>query len=88
MDPIVFTEDGMVIDVRFLQFWKALFPIAVRFDVIFTLFKLVHPLNVKLLIEETFDGIIMDDNDEHPENALDPIDVTEDGMVIDVRFMQ
>ena len=40
------------------------------------------------LIEVTPDGIVMDVNDEHPENALDPIDFTEDGMVIDVRFLQ
>ena len=30
----------------------------------------------------------MDVNDEHPENASDPIDFTEDGMVIDERFLQ
>ena len=24
----------------------------------------------------------------HPENAMDPIDSTEDGIVIDVRFLQ
>ena len=32
----------MVIDVRFLQLEKALIPIDVRFDVTFTVFKLVH----------------------------------------------
>ena len=58
------------------------------FDVIFTLFKLIHPLNVCLLIEVTLDGIVMDVNDEHPENASDPIDSTEDGMIIDGRFLQ
>ena len=57
------------------------------FDVIFTIFKLLHPLNVKSLIEVTPNGIVMDVNDEHPENALDPIDVTEDGIIIDVRFL-
>ena len=58
------------------------------FDVIFTVFKLIHLWNVPSLIEVTFDGIVMDINDEHPENASDPIDETEDGMVIDVRFLQ
>ena len=79
----------MVTDVRFLQFWKALFPIDVILDdVIFTVFKLIHPLNVLSLILVTPDGIVMDVNNEHPKNALDPTDVTEDGMVIDVRFLQ
>ena len=78
----------MIIDVRFLQPSKALFPIDVMFDdVMFTVFKLVHPLNVLSLIEVTLDGIVMDVNDEHFENANDPIDLTEDGMVIDVRFL-
>ena len=30
----------------------------------------------------------MDVNDSHPLNAFDPIDVTEDGIVIDVRLLQ
>ena len=46
LGPIDVTEDGMVIDIRFLQFWKAELPIDVIFDVIFTVFKLIHPLNV------------------------------------------
>ena len=54
----------MVIDVRFLQSSKALFPIDVIFDEIFTNFKLIHSKNVKLLIEVTLDGIVMDVNDE------------------------
>ena len=58
------------------------------FDVIFTFFKLLHNLNVKQSIKVTPDGIVMDDNDSHPSNALLPIDVTEDGMIIDVRFLQ
>jgi len=58
----------------------------VRFDVIFTVFKLVHPLNVKSLILVTSDGIVIDDNDEHPENAYSLIDVTEDGIVISTRL--
>ena len=41
--PIDVTEDGMLIDVRFLQFSKALFPIDMKFDVILTEFKRVHP---------------------------------------------
>ena len=55
---------------------------------IFTLFKLIHPLNVLSLIDVTRDGILKDVNDLHPENALDPIDFTEDGMIIDIRFLQ
>ena len=82
------TENGIVIDVRFLQSWKALFPIDVRFDVIFTVFKLIHPKNVVLSISMTLGGIVMDVNDSQPENAEDPICVTEDGMFIDVRFVQ
>ena len=37
------TEGGMAIDVRLLQSSKAPIPIDVRFDVIFTVFKLKHP---------------------------------------------
>ena len=40
--PIDVTENGMVIDVRLLQPEKAQFPIDVIFDVIFTVFKLIH----------------------------------------------
>ena len=58
------------------------------FDVIFTFLKLIHPLNVLLLISLTPDGIVMEDNDIHPKNAYGPIDVTEDGIVIDARFLQ
>ena len=43
---------------------------------------------MELSIEVTLDGIVMDVNDSHPRNALDPIDVTDDGMFIDVRFTQ
>ena len=79
----------MIIDVRFLQSQKALVPTVVRFDdVIFTVIKLVHPLNVYILIDVTPDGILMDINDSHPSNAQIPMDVTEDGMVIDVSFLQ
>ena len=60
------TDDGMVIDVRFLQLLKALDPIDVRFGGIFTVSKLIHPENVFCPIEEIFDGIVMDVNDEHP----------------------
>ena len=42
LDPIDVTEDGMFIDVRFLQLPKALLPIDVILDVIFTVFKLIH----------------------------------------------
>ena len=58
------------------------------FDEIFTVFKLVHSMNVQDSIEVTPDGIVMDVNDSHPENAPNSIVVTEDGMVIDVRFLQ
>ena len=58
------------------------------FDVIFTVFKPLHSLNVCCSIEVTLDGIVIDVNDEHSEKAYDPIDVTEDGMVIDARFLQ
>ena len=49
----------MFIDARFLQLQKALLPIDVIFDVIFTVFKLMHPKNVKLLINDTPDGIVL-----------------------------
>ena len=78
----------MVIDVRFLQSSKALLPIDVILDVMFTIFKLMHPLNMLALTKVTSGGIVMDVNDSHPENAKDSTDVTEDGMVIDVRFLQ
>ena len=40
------------------------------------------------LIDVTRGGIVKDVNDSHPENALDSIDVTEEGTTIDVRFLQ
>ena len=44
LDPTDATDDGMFIDVRFTQLQKAQVPIDVIFDdVIFTVFKLVHP---------------------------------------------
>ena len=58
------------------------------FDVIFTIFKLVHLSKVSFLIEVTRDGMVMDVNDSHPSNVHDPIDVTEDGILIDARFLQ
>ena len=39
-------------------------------------------------IEITFDGIVMDVNDEHPKNACVPIVFKEDGRTIDVRLLQ
>ena len=39
------TEDGMIIDVRLLQSSKALLPINVIFEVVFTVFKQAHPEN-------------------------------------------
>ena len=59
----------MAIDARFLQSRKALIPIDVSFDVIFTVLKPEHPWNVESLIEVTPDGIVMDANDSHPVNA-------------------
>ena len=68
--PIDLTEKGIFIDVRFLQRRKAESSIDVMFDdVIFTVFKLVHPLNVHSLIELTFNGIVMDVNDLQSQNA-------------------
>ena len=55
---------------------------------IFTLSKLLHPLNVLSSIEVTPDGIVIDLNDEHLENALNPIDVTDVGILMDVRLWQ
>ncbi len=57
-------------------------------DVIFTVFKLLHPWNVSYSIDVTLDGILIDVNDPHPLNALSAIDVTEGGIVIDVRILQ
>ena len=64
----------MNIDVRFLQSRNAELPIDVRFGAILTVFKLIHPSNVKLLTDVTADGIVIDVNDLHPLNALVPID--------------
>ena len=55
---------------------------------IFTVFKLVHPWNTLFLIELTPDGIVMDVNDSHRQNAYGPIDATDYGIFIDVRFLQ
>ena len=72
-----------------MQYSKALVPIDVILeDVIFTVFKLIHLLNVNSLIDVILDEIVMDVNDSHPLNALVPIEVTDDGMEIDVRFLQ
>ena len=60
------TDDGIVIDVRFVHPLKVYLPIEVRFDWIFTVFKLEHLRNVLSLIEVTPDGIVIDTNDEHP----------------------
>ena len=57
-----------------------------RFDVIFTDFKLIHPQKESSSIEVTPGGIVMDVNDEHPKNTPGPIDVTEDGILIEVRL--
>ena len=43
---------------------------------------------MKLLIDIIPDGIVIDVNDSHLSNAHGPIDVTEDGMFIDARFLQ
>ena len=43
--PIDVTEDGMFIDLRFLQLRKEDLPIEVIFDVIFTVSKLIHSSN-------------------------------------------
>ena len=64
--PIDVTDDGTVIDIRFLQPLKAYIPIVVIFDVISTVFKLVHPSNVLSSIVVTSDGIVIDANDSHP----------------------
>ena len=66
LDLIVFTDVGMFNDARFLQLRKALFPTDVIFDVIFTVFKLIHLENVLSSIEVTPDGIVMDVNDSQP----------------------
>ena len=59
--PIDFTEDGMIIDTRFLQSLKASCLINVTFDDdIFTVFKLIHPENAKSLMSVTPDGIMND----------------------------
>ena len=47
------TDDGMVIDARLLQLQKANVPIDMRFDVTSTVFKLIHPLNAYLSMEDT-----------------------------------
>ena len=44
--PIDVTEDGIFIDVRFLQSQKAKLPNVTSFDRMFTVFRLVHPENV------------------------------------------
>ena len=44
LDSIDVTDDGMFIDARFLQLKKVRYPIDARIDdVIFTVFKLIHP---------------------------------------------
>ena len=58
-----------------------------RFDKIFTDFKPMQRLNVYSSITVILDGIVMDDNESHPQKAQDPIDVTEGGRIIDVRFV-
>ena len=43
LDPTEVTEDGIIIDERFEQPLKAHSSIDLRFDVMFTVFKLLHP---------------------------------------------
>ena len=55
---------------------------------IFTVSKLIHPSNVKLLITATPEGTVTDVNDSQPLNTPNPIDVTEYGIVMDERLEQ
>jgi len=73
-------------EVRFSHRQKASLSIDVRFDLISTVFKLVHPRNAIEPITETLDGIVMDSNDTHLVNEPNPTDKREDGKLIDVRL--
>jgi len=75
-------------DVRLEQLEKARPAIDERLDDIFTVRKLLHPLNVYRSIEVTPDGIVMDVNDSHPLNACIPIVLTVDGMTMVFKFLQ
>ena len=57
-------------------------------DVIFTVFKLIHPSNVWCSIDVTLGGIDMDVNDSQLSKAPLPIELTEYGIVIDRRSLQ
>ena len=48
----------------------------------------MHEEKAPFPIDVRFDVIETDVNDEHPENAYDPIEETDDGIVIDVRLWQ
>ncbi len=68
--PIEDREDGIVIDVRFLQPRNARCPIVVRFDVMFTVLKLEHTRNEYVPTSVRPDRTVIDDNNIHPSNAL------------------
>ena len=55
---------------------------------IFTVIRLIHPLNAYSPIVVRQCEIVIDGNDTHPENALAPMDETEDGIVKDLRWLQ
>ena len=76
LDPIDVTVDGTVIDGRFEQPEKAYFSIDIRFELIFTVVRLMHPSNVLSAIVLTPDGIVIDFNDSHAEKAYAPMDIT------------
>ncbi len=78
----------MIIEERLLHLLKAYLPIDMRFEVMFTVSKLMQLSNADSLIDVTAGGIVMDVNDLHPANARLSMDVTDDGIVIDARFLQ
>ena len=83
--PIVVTELGMVIEVRFVQ---PLNPLRYFTEFgIFTEVRLVQFAKAPSLISVTEFGIVIEVR-ELPAKAPSPIVVTELGMVIEVRFVQ
>ena len=79
----------MVIPVRFLHPRNAPSPIEVTF---FGMTMLSRPefLNapIPIDIDDTVLGILMDFNPEQLEKAVSPIEVTEFGIIMDVRLLQ
>ena len=84
---IVVTLEGMVIEVREVQFSKEYLPIDETLEGILTDVRAVQPLNTLSYIDVTLAGIVTEERPLQPSKALPPMDVTPSGMTTPVIFV-